>query len=571
MSPSAPLGTSSATTGPSSSSSAATVPRSGGRLLIDALRNQGVDRVFLVPGESYLDAMDALHDAPEIQAILGRHEGAVANMAEADGKLTGRPGIAFVTRGPGATHASIGVHTAMQDSTPMILFIGQVDVRFRGREAFQEVEYREMFAPLAKWVAEIDDVTRIPEFVARAFQVAMSGRPGPVVLALPSDMLESRAEVADALPCRPVAASPAHADLQTLQEMLHSAQRPMVILGGGGWTQEAWHDIAQFIRANALPVAASFRRQHLFDNADPHYVGHVSLGINPKLAQRLQDTDLLLVIGSRLSEVPSQGYTLFTSPVPAQRMVHVHADPDELGRVYQPALAINAAMPAIAAALRAMVPAHQPPWAAWTAAARAEHEAFSTPPALPVEHRGVEMGKVVQWLDTQLAPEDIVTNGAGNFAIWVHRFHRYRAFRSQLAPTSGAMGYGLPAAVAAKLRHPDRTVVCFAGDGDFLMYPQELATAFQYGAAIITIVVNNGLYGTIRMHQEKTYPGRTANTSIVNPDFAALARAFGAHGETVERTEDFDAAFARARASGKPALIEVRVDPRQLTPALRSV
>ncbi|MDB5856100.1 MAG: ilvG 2 [Herminiimonas sp.] len=544
--------------------------RSGGNILIDALRLHGTDRVFLVPGESYLDAMDALQDASEIQVIVGRHEGAVANMAEADGKLTGRPGIAFVTRGPGATHASIGVHTAMQDSTPMILFIGQVDVRFRGREAFQEVEYRDMFAPLAKWVAEIDDVKRIPEFVARAFQVATSGRPGPVVLALPSDMLESKATVADTPPFRAVSASPAQADVDALHQMLQEAQRPMVVLGGSEWTQAGCDDIATFIRANALPVSASFRRQHLFDNDDPHYVGHVSLGINPKLAQRLRDTDLLIVLGSRLSEVPSQGYTLFESPTPTQRMVHVHVDPNELGRVYNAALPINASMPAMAAALRALVPVHQPRWAAWTAAARADHVAFSTPPTLAPDYRGVDMSAVMQWLETKLAPDAFISNGAGNYTIWVHRFHRYRQFRTQLAPTSGAMGYGLPAAIAAKLRHPDREVICFAGDGCFLMYPQELSTAVQYGAAVITIVVNNGIYGTIRMHQEKTYPGRTANTSIVNPDFAALARAFGAHGELVEKTEDFPAAFERARASGKPALIEVRIDPRQITPAMRS-
>src|SRR3569623_800527 len=550
------------------------LPRSGGRILVEALRINGVDTVFCVPGESYLEVLDALIDT-DIRVIVARHEGAAANMAEADGKLPGSPGICIVTRGPGATHASVGVHTAMQDSTPMILFIGQVDRPFRSREAFQEVEYRQMFAPLAIWVAEIDDPKRIPEFVARAFQVATSGRPGPVVLALPGDMLKETCVSADVQAAVAVTAIPSPDSLEALQSEFAQAQRPLMILGGSGWTDAACRDIAAFAEAHGLPVAAGFRRQHLFDNDHAHYAGHLGLGLDPNLAATVRDADLLLVLGSRLSEVTSQSYALIEAPRPRQRLIHAHADANELGSVYRADLLIHTSMPDLAAAL-----AQSPPngharikdqLRDWLRQARANFTAFTHPPAPAKvkDERGVDLSQAVAHLSAVLPADAIVCNGAGNYTAWVHRYYRYRQFRSQLAPTSGAMGYGLPAAIAAKLRFPERTVVCFAGDGCFLMYPQELATACQSGAAVIGIVANNGMYGTIRMHQERHYPGRSAYTGLRNPDFAALAQSFGAYAERIDNTEEFAPAFERARQCGKPALLELRVDPLQLTPAMR--
>lgn len=544
-------------------------PRSGGRILVDALRRHGVDRVYCVPGESYLEVLDALHDHPEVRLVVTKHEGAAANMAEAEGKLTGRPGICFVTRGPGATHASIGVHIAAQDSTPMILFVGQIPTGHRGREAFQEVDYTAMFGSIAKWVAEIDDADRIPEFVARAFQCATSGRPGPVVLSLPEDMLGAVCQVADTQPWHAVQASPSPADGPALAAMLQQAQQPLVIVGGANWSEQARRDFAAFATAWNLPVAASFRRQDLFDNRRAQYVGHLSLGMNPKLAERVRQADLILAVGTRLGDIATDGYTLLQPPCPAQRLVHVHADAGELGRVYQPELAIQAAPGPAAALLASLAAPGAVPWRAWTAAARSDHLGFSE--LLPAHPRlqGVDMGQVVAHLNRTLADDAILTNGAGNYTVWLHRFYQYRQGRTEVAPTCGAMGYGFPAALAAKLRHPQRTVVCFAGDGCFLMYPQELATAVEYDIPVIVIVVNNGMYGTIRMHQEKRFPGRVSGTALRGPDFAALAQSFGAHGERVERTEDFAAAFERARASGRPALLELRTDPRQITPAMR--
>ena len=543
--------------------------RSGGRILVDALQIHGVDRLYCVPGESYLDVLDALHDTPAIDTIVSKHEGAAANMAEADGKLTGRPGICFVTRGPGATHASIGVHIAFQDSTPMILFIGQVAREHRGREAFQEVDYVQMFGPLAKWVAEIDDIERIPEFVARAFQCATSGRPGPVVLSLPEDVLDASAVVADALAYHAIASSPAPEDAAALAAALAAASRPLVIVGGSNWSQAACADFAAFAHAWNLPVACAFRRQDILDNRDQQYAGHLSLGVNPKLAERIRQADLVIAVGTRLGDVTTDGYTHLAVPRPAQKLVHIHADANELGRVYQPDLAINAGVAHAAAMLKALPPPASARWSEWTASARQDYLAFTKLPATDPSYQGVDMGPVVYMLDQTLPDEAILTNGAGNYSVWLHRFYRYRQGRTQLAPTCGAMGYGFPAAIAAKLRHPERDVVCFAGDGCFLMYPQELATAVQYGAAVIVVVVNNGMYGTIRMHQEKRFPGRVSATGIHNPDFVALAKSFGAHGELVENTGDFAAAFERARASGKPALLELRTDPRQITPAMR--
>ncbi len=543
--------------------------RTGGRVLVDQLRIHGTERIFCVPGESFLDVLDALHDQPAIDLVVCKHEGAAANMAEADGKLTGRPGICFVTRGPGATHGSIGVHIAGQDSTPMILFVGQIAREHKGREAFQEVDYAAVFGPMAKWAAEIDDPARIPEMVARAFQVATSGRPGPVVLALPEDVLDGLVACADAGPYRAVAAAPSAEDAEALATALRAAQRPLVIAGGANWTEQAARDFAAFVKAWDLPVACAFRRQDVIDNRDPHYVGHLSLGVNPKLAERVKTADLIVAFGTRLGDIATDGYTLLQAPVPKQKLVHIHADSAELGRVYQAALPIHAGVAAGAAMLASLPAPAAAPWKDWTTGARADHEAFVTPPQPNAELTGVDMAAAISHLN-QVLPEDaVLTNGAGNYAVWLHRFFAYKRPRTQLAPTCGAMGYGLPAAIAAKLRHPEQTVVCLAGDGCFLMYPQEIATAAAHGANLIVIVVNNGMYGTIRMHQERRYPGRQSGTAIANPDFVAMAKSCGAWAERVERTEDFAAAFERARQAGKPALLELLTDPLQITPAMR--
>ena len=541
--------------------------RSGGQILVDQLRIHGADMAFGVPGESYLAVLDALHDAPEIRFLVCRQEGGAAMMADAYGKLTGRPGLCFVTRGPGATSASAGVHIAFQDSTPMILFIGQVARGQLDREAFQEIDYRRMYGQLAKWVAQIDDPARLPEYVSRAYHTATAGRPGPVVLALPEDMLTERVAAEDAGPYRPVVTHPGPEQMAALRERLARAERPFVLLGGGGWTATACADIQAFAEASGLPVGAAFRCQDYFDNAHPNYVGDVGIGLNPKLGRRIRESDLLLVTGARLGEMTTGGYSLIDIPRPRQSLIHVHAGAEELGRVYQPELAINATPPAFAAAARALAPIADPPWAEWTRAARADYEENIRPTRGPGP---VQMAEIVAWLRGRLPPEAIVTNGAGNYTAWVHRFHQYRRYRTQLAPTSGSMGYGLPAAVAAKAVRPAQPVICFAGDGCFLMHGQELATAVQYGLGIVVIVVNNGMYGTIRMHQEREYPGRVSSTGLTNPDFAAYARAFGAGGEAVERTEDFapafERAFERAMAAGGPSLIELRLDPEAITP-----
>ncbi|MBN3766563.1 thiamine pyrophosphate-binding protein [Burkholderia sp. Ac-20365] len=544
-------------------------PRHGGRILVDALASNHVDTVYCVPGESYLAVLDALHDAHGIRTITTRHEGAASNMADAYGKLTGRPGICFVTRGPGATHAANGVHTASEDSTPMILFIGQVEQNFIGRGAFQEVDYQQMFGGIAKWVTEIDSIERIPEIIAKAFSIAMSGRPGPVVIALPEDVLFGSATVADAPAARVVQAAPTAAALGELRGLLEQASRPLVVIGGTGWDAEATDAFKRFVVANNLPVAASFRRQDLFDNRDPHYVGQLGLGVSPKLAERARTADLVIVVGSRLAETTSSGYTVFESPTPKQTMVHVHPDPQELGRVYQARLPINAGLREFALALDGIEPVASQAWQQWTADARADYVAHSTPPAPSAEIEGVDLAQVVGHLSEVLPEDAVITNGAGNYTVWVHRFYRYRKPATELAPTNGAMGYGFPAAIAASLRDPKRSVVCFAGDGCFMMYPQELATALQFNAPLIVIVVNNGMLGTIRMHQEREYPGRVSATRLANPDFIAFAKSFGAHAERVERTEDFAAAFERAQKAGVAALIELVTDPRQITPTNR--
>jgi acetolactate synthase I/II/III large subunit len=535
------------------------VTRHGGKLLVDQLVLQGADTIFSVPGESFLAVLDGLYESP-IRLITCRQEAGAANMADAYGKLTGRPGIAIVTRGPGATQASVGVHTAFQDSTPIILLVGQVASDQVEREAFQELDYRRMFGEMTKWVAQIDRADRIPEYVARAYAVCSSGRPGPVVLALPEDMLTSEADVADALPARGVQPHPAPDDIERLRELLAGAERPFAILGGGGWTPDAAHDLRVFLEANAIPAGAAFRRQDSIDNDSPSYAGDVGIGINPKLAARVRESDLLLVVGPRLGEMTTSGYTLIEPPVPAQPLVHVHPGAEELGRVYRPELPILSGMTHFAAAVRDL--RVEPRWRDWASEARADYEAWQQPPPMP---GAVDLGACVAHLRDRV-PDAIVTNGAGNFSAWVHRFWRWHEYPSQLAPTSGAMGYGVPAAVAAKAVHPERTVVCFAGDGDFLMSGQELATAAQHDLPILVVVVNNGMYGTIRMHQERHYPGRVVGTELANPDFAAYARAFGAHGETVTETAQFAVAVDRALASGGTALIELQIDPDAINP-----
>ncbi|OZI18178.1 thiamine pyrophosphate-binding protein [Bordetella genomosp. 7] len=533
--------------------------RTGGQILIDQLRCQGVERVTCVPGESYLAALDALYDGG-VQVVICRNEGGAAMMAEAYGKLTGRPGVCFVTRGPGATNACHGVHIAMQDSTPMLLFIGQVDRSMREREAFQEVDYRAMFGGMAKWVVEIDRADRIPELVARAYRVAMQGRPGPVVISLPEDMLVDTCDVADAPRVEPVQAWPAPADLHTLQDMLAQARQPIAVLGGSGWDETACREFADFAQRAGLPVATSFRRAALFPADHPCYAGDLGIGPDARLKARVADADLLLLVGGRLSEMPSSSYTLLDIPVPRQKLVHVHPGAEELGRVYQPALGIQAGPRAFSAALAQVDVPAAPAWQGSAAQAHADYLDWTeTPRHLPGEF---QYGQALAWLRERLPRDAMVCNGAGNYAGWLHRHHRFHTFGTQLAPTSGSMGYGVPAAVLAKLQFPQRTVLAFAGDGCFLMNGQEFATAVQYNAAIIVIVLDNSQYGTIRMHQERDYPGRVVGTQLRNPDFAAMAIAFGGHGERVERTEDFAPAFERAIASGKPAILHCKLDPR---------
>lgn len=539
--------------------------RHGGKILADALVGHGVDMAFGVPGESFLPVLDGIYDVRDkLKFVICRQEGGASYMADAYGKLTGKPGILFVTRGPGATNGSVGVHTAFQDSTPMIMFIGQVGNEMVEREAFQEIDYRRMYGPMAKWVAQIDRTERIPEYVSHAFHTAMAGRPGPVVLALPEDMLFADAAVADVPHYKTVRASPAASDMQEIGRLLSKAERPFVILGGFGWTKDSVQAIRAFLEKNSLTAGASFRCQDLLDNRSPSYAGHVGIGVDPNLAQRIKDADLLLVIGARLGEMTSSAYTLFDVPVPKQTLIHVHSGAEELGRVYQGAVLVNSGYPQFVEAL-SQLKLDGAKWRAGTEAARNSYLSYIEPKPLPGK---LQYGDIVKGLRETLPADAIICNGAGNFATWVHRYYQYRDFRTQLAPTNGSMGYGVPAAIAAKIAEPHRTVVAFAGDGDFLMTGQEMATAMQYGANVIVIVVNNGMYGTIRMHQEREYPERVSGTELCNPDFAALARAYGAHGETVEETAQFAPALARSMASGKPALIELRLDPEALTPAM---
>jgi len=534
------------------------VTRRGGQLLADQLAVHGTEIAFCVPGESYIGLLDGLYDSP-IRLITCRHEAAAANMAEAYGKLTGRPGVCMVTRGPGATQASVGVHTAFQDSTPLILLVGQVASDQEEREAFQEVDYRRMFGPLTKWVAQVDRADRIPELVARAFTNACAGRPGPVVLALPEDMLAAESDAGDAPRYRVIQPSPSAEGIASLHGELARAERPLAIVGGAGWTPAASRDLRAFLESNALPAAAAFRRQDALDNDSPSYVGDLGIAISPALAQHVRDADLLLVVGPRLGEMTTSGYTLLEVPHPRQTLVHVHPGPEELGRVYQADLPLLSGMEAFATAVREV--RLEPRWRDWAETARADFEAWQRHDPMPGT---LDLGDCIAHLRERV-PDAVVCNGAGNHTAWIHRFWRFHDYPTQLAPTSGAMGYGLPAALAAKALHPERTVVCFSGDGDFLMSGQELATAVQHELPVVVLVVDNGMYGTIRMHQERQFPGRVVGTDLVNPDFAAYARSFGAHGENVERTEDFPAALERALAAGGPALVSLRVDPEAIT------
>jgi acetolactate synthase-1/2/3 large subunit len=538
--------------------------RSGGQILVDALKIHGVDTTYCVPGESFLDVLDALYTEKDaIRLIVCRQEGGAAYMAEAHAKLTGEPGICFVTRGPGASNASIGIHTARQDSTPLIVFVGQVARDTLGREAWQEIDYRHMFGHIAKWVDQIDDARRIPEFVSRAFHIATSGRPGPVVLALPEDMLVDQVSVQDSPRYRRFETHPAQDAMAQMRTMVAQAKQPLVVLGGGAWTRQASEDITRFAEKFNLPVACAFRRQDLIDNCHPNYIGEAGLGMDPRLAARITASDLVIAVGPRLGETSTNGYSLFAIPKPVQQLVHVHRDPGELGRVYCADLMINAGMEEFARAASALEPVASEPWRDWTAGAREDYLNNLKHAPMPGP---VDMGEVMQHLRQTLPADSIIVNGAGNYTLWVQRFYQYRGLRTQLAPTSGTMGYEVPAAVAAKLVHPERTVVCFAGDGCFLMNGQELATARQHNLNIVFIVVNNGMYGSIRMHQERHYPGRVHGSDLFNPDFVTLAKAYGAHGELVEKTADFAAAFERAQRHTGPALLELRVDPNAITP-----
>jgi acetolactate synthase I/II/III large subunit len=508
--------------------------------------------------------LDALYDSP-IRLITCRHEQGAANAAEAYGKLTGRPGLCLVTRGPGATQAAVGVHTAKQDSSPMILLVGQVPRAFRGREAWQELDYGEVFGGIAKAAWEVDSAQRIPEHVAEAYSRAISERPGPVVLSLPEDVLSEQADVEDGERVEAPRIEPCAEDLGTLRELLAGAERPLVVVGEGGWTADTSRDVQAFCEANALPVTCAFRCQDFVDNRSPSYVGILGVAMDERIARRLRDADLVLAVGGRVGEVPTRRYTLLEPPDPRQTLVHVHPDASELGRVYLPDLAIAATLPEFAAALRSLEPV-DPRWREWTTSARADY--VDSLRHDPMEG-GLDLGEVMAFLRDRLPGDAVQTCGAGNFTVWAHRFAEFTQFGTQACPRSGSMGYGLPAAVAAQLIHPGRVVVCFTGDGDFVMSSPELATAVQYELPLVILLVNNGMYATIRMHQERQFPGRVIGTDLENPDFPALAQAFGAHGERVERTADFEAAFERALASGKPSVVELVVDPERISPRVR--
>ncbi len=535
----------------------------GGNVLVNCLKSLGSERIFAVPGESYLAVLDALYDHDDIELITCRQEGGAAMMADAYGKLTGRPGICFVTRGPGATNASAGVHIAAQDSTPMILFIGQVATDMMEREAFQEVDYRRFFSPMVKWAAQIDDPDRISEFVSRAYHTAINGRPGPVVLALPENILSAPACKQPLPKFKPNHTGISINALSDLTNLLEKAERPMILNGRAGWTSEATESLKTFAETNQIPVAATFRCQDTFDNRLPNYIGDVGIGINPKLAQAVKDADTLLLIGARLGEMTTGGYSLIDIPSPKQTLIHVYPGAEELQRTYAADLAINCSITAFCQAIESIElkskPNSQTPaqyranYLDWNKAVKADSE--------------VQLSEIIKWLNDNLPDDTIITNGAGNYSAWTHRFFQYKQYHTQLAPTSGSMGYGLPAALAAKAQDRNKTVVCFAGDGCLQMTIQELATAVQFELNIIIIVINNNSWGTIRMHQEKNYPNRVKGTDLINPDFITLANAYGLHSELVETTEEFGPAFDKASQSGKPALIEIRHPVEVINPS----
>jgi acetolactate synthase I/II/III large subunit len=544
--------------------------RTAAEVLVDQLQIHDVRHVFCVPGESYLAVLDAFYDS-ELAITVCRQEGGAAMMAEAIGKVTGRPGVCFVTRGPGATNASHGIHIAQQDSTPLVMFVGQVARDMREREAFQELDYKAVFGSMTKWTTEIDDPARVPEIVSRAFHTAANGRPGPVVVSIPEDMLIERVAVSDAPPFAPIETAPGPAEMAKFAEMLATARAPIFLLGGSRWSQAACDAVGRFAQKHALPVCTTFRRGHLFDALHPCYAGDVGIGPNPKLMERVKSSDLVVLLGGRMGEIPSQSYTLFDIPKPQVPFVHVHPGAEELGRVYSPHLAIHATPTAFAAALeRLELPRTVTGETAQAKTAHATaHADYLEWTEKPTEQPGaVNLGAVMVWLRENLPADAIVCNGAGNYASWIHRFFRFRRFGQHVAPASGSMGYGVPAAVAMKRLNPGRPIVCIAGDGDFLMNGQEFATAVQYDLPFTVVIADNGLYGTIRMHQEREYPGRVSATVLRNPSFPDYARAFGGFGVTVERTEDFPAAFAAAQASGKPAIVHLKIDPEAITPAM---
>ena len=533
--------------------------RHGGQILIDQLKIQGVERVFCIPGESYLPALDGLYGSG-IETVVGRQEGGVAMMAEASGKLTGRPGVAFVTRGPGATNASAGIHIAFQDSTPMVLFIGQVDSSQRDREAFQEVDYKKMFTPLAKWVAEIDKTERIPEYVSRAFSVAVSGRPGPVILSLPEDILFAKSNVIDAPKIKPLRQMISEIDVKEIITKLKNASNPFIIVGGSGWSLEASKSLGKFAKSLGIPVGTSFRCQDYLDNYHPNYVGDVGIGINPELLKRIKMADCILVLNARLGEMTTGGYSMFDIPKTKQYLIHIHPDPNELGSVYQPdiGLVCNSADFIQKAAEISKDSQRKPP-----INERKSYEAWQKVITTPGD---VKMEIVIKELSKTISEKTIITNGAGNYNGWLHRYFKYRGWRTQVGSTSGSMGYGLPAAVAAKLMYPNNEVICLSGDGCFQMTMQEFGTACQYELNIIVIISNNSIYGTIRMHQEREFPGRPSGTSMLNPNFADLAKSYGGYGEVVLKTNQFLNALERAREANKPAIIDLRTDPKAITP-----
>ncbi|MEZ7879622.1 MAG: thiamine pyrophosphate-binding protein [Rhodospirillales bacterium] len=540
-------------------------PRLGGHILADQLVIQGADTAFCVPGESYLTLLDGLyHHQNSIRVVHSRHEGAAANMADAYGKMTGKPGICMVTRGPGATNASIGVHTAFQDSTPMIVLIGQIGRSMTDREAFQEIDYRRMFGEMAKWVAQIDQVERIPEYISRAFHVSQSGRPGPVVLALPEDMLSSMVTVADAKKSYPVEAAPTPEAMEELRDRLSKAKKPLLIVGGPTWNKQAVEDVTAFVEANNLPVACAFRYQDRFNNTHPNYVGDIGIGINPKLATRVKESDLLIIAGPRMGEMTTGGYSMLNIPETDQDLIHIMPGAEELGRVYNPDLGINSSLRQFCKMARELAPVDNSAWASEAAIGNADYLERIKPTDVPGD---VNMSEIVSWLSNRMPEDGVVTHGAGNYSVWVTRFFQHRTYPTQIAPTNGAMGYSVPAAIGAKITDPNRMVVSFNGDGCFMMLGQEMITAKQFNAPVIFIVVNNGMLGTIRMHQEREFPNNVMSTELMNPDFVQLAESYGAQGERVTRTEDFEAAFERAVNCGRSALIELVVDEQALTPA----